>query len=124
MTSSRVSKRSLDERSDIRDYSNIPPDIAEPVITARAQLRSSSGAHSRDPLAHPGHALLGCRTTKSPFIAALPRCFRCLGANPSRRVVWHPAHTLGLKRVVISERAAPFTDLPQMGVELSWGTIS
>jgi hypothetical protein len=25
--------------------------FAEPVITARAQLRSSSGAHSRDPLA-------------------------------------------------------------------------
>ena len=35
----------------------------------------------------------------------------------SRRVVWQPAHTLALKRVVISERAALFTDLPQMRVE-------
>jgi hypothetical protein len=31
----------------------VVPDVAEPVITARAQLRSSSGARSRDPLAHP-----------------------------------------------------------------------
>ena len=36
---------------------------------------------------------------------------------PSRQVVWQPTHTLGLKRVVISERAALFTDLPQMRVE-------
>jgi hypothetical protein len=35
--------------------------------------------------------------------------------------VWQPAHTLGLKRVVARERAALFTDLPQMRVELSWG---
>jgi BA14K-like protein len=39
-------------------------------------------------------------------------------------VVWQQAHTLGLKRVVISERAALFTDLPQMGVELSWGQLA
>jgi hypothetical protein len=39
------------------------------------------------------------------------------GRQASRRVVWQPAHTLGLKRVVISERAALFTDLPQMRVE-------
>ena len=32
------------------------PDIAEPVITARAQLSSSSVAYSRDPLAHPIYA--------------------------------------------------------------------
>jgi len=32
-------------------------------------------------------------------------------------VVWQPAHTLGAKCVVISERAALFTDLPQMRVE-------
>ena len=30
------------------------PDFAEPVITVRAQLRSSRGAHSRDPLAPSG----------------------------------------------------------------------
>jgi len=34
-----------------------------------------------------------------------------------RRQVWQPAHTLGLKRVVARERAALFTDLPQMRVE-------
>jgi len=33
------------------------------------------------------------------------------------RQVWQPAHTLGLKRVVARERAALFTDLPQMRVE-------
>ena len=49
------------ERSEIRSYSL--PDCAEPVINVRAQLRSSSGAHSRDPLApsglrhHPGTPL-------------------------------------------------------------------
>jgi len=32
------------------------PDVAEPVITVRAQLRSPPGAHSRDPLTHPGYA--------------------------------------------------------------------
>jgi len=32
------------------------PDIAEPVITVRAQLRSSPGAQSRDPLPYPGYA--------------------------------------------------------------------
>jgi hypothetical protein len=31
------------------------PDVAEPVITTRAQLRSSLGAHSRDPLADQGY---------------------------------------------------------------------
>src|SRR5215208_3030381 len=31
------------------------PDVAEPVITTRAQLRSSLGAHSRAPLADPGY---------------------------------------------------------------------
>jgi hypothetical protein len=41
------SKRSPDERSDIQGWT---PHIAEPVITVRAQLRSSRGAHSRDPL--------------------------------------------------------------------------
>jgi hypothetical protein len=41
------------ERSAIRDHADTAPDFAEPVITARAQLRSSSGAHWRDPLAHP-----------------------------------------------------------------------
>jgi hypothetical protein len=35
----------------------------------------------------------------------------------SRRVVWQPAHTLGAKFVVARERAALFTDLPQMRVE-------
>jgi len=39
----------------------------------------------------------------------------------SSRVVWQPAHTLDLKRVVARESAALFTDLPQMRVELSWG---
>jgi hypothetical protein len=38
----------------MRDATN--PDIAEPVIAARAQLRSSSGAHLRDPLAYLGAA--------------------------------------------------------------------
>ena len=33
------------------------------------------------------------------------------------RQVWRPAHTLGLNRVVARERAALFTDLPQMRVE-------
>src|SRR5882762_2933222 len=33
------------------------PHIAEPVITVRAQLRSSLGARSRDPLAHAGYLL-------------------------------------------------------------------
>ncbi|MEH2498205.1 hypothetical protein V1294_004684 [Bradyrhizobium sp. AZCC 1678] len=37
------------------------------------------------------------------------------------RQVWQPAHTLGVKRVGARERAALFTDLPQMRVELSWG---
>jgi hypothetical protein len=41
-------------RSAIRDRSNTAPDFAEPVITVRAQLRSSRGAHSRDPLAPSG----------------------------------------------------------------------
>jgi hypothetical protein len=49
------SKRSPDERSDIRGWT---PHIAEPVITVRAQLRSSRGAHSRDPLAHAGYLLI------------------------------------------------------------------
>ena len=31
------------------------PDVAEPVITTRAQLRSSLGAHSHDPWADPGY---------------------------------------------------------------------
>jgi hypothetical protein len=38
--------------------------------------------------------------------------------------VWQPAHTLRLKRVVARERAALFTDLPQMRVELSWGQFA
>jgi hypothetical protein len=42
-----------DERSDIRVFT--APHIEEPVITARAQLRSASGAHSRDPEAHAGY---------------------------------------------------------------------
>ena len=33
----------------------LSPHIAEPVITVRTQLRSSRGAHSRDPVAHAGH---------------------------------------------------------------------
>ena len=41
------------KRSAIRDHANTAPDFAEPVITVRAQLRSSRGAHSRDPLALP-----------------------------------------------------------------------
>jgi len=45
----------------------------------------------------------------APFSAATS------GTTP--KVVWQQAHTLGLKRVVISERAALFTDLPQMRVE-------
>src|SRR6266540_2574610 len=57
-------------------------------------------------------------------VALLPRCFRCFGAKRSRRVVWQPAHTLGLKRVVARERAALFTDLPQMRVEHSWGQLA
>jgi hypothetical protein len=54
----------------------------------------------------------------------LPTRCRCLGGKPSR-VVWRPTHTLGLKRIVISESAALFTDSPQMHVE-HWlvGTIS
>jgi outer membrane biosynthesis protein TonB len=40
------------------------------------------------------------------------------------RQVWQPAHTLRLKRVVARERAALFTDLPQMRVELSWGQFA
>src|SRR5215216_5596441 len=42
------------ERSAIRGplaTERLIPDFAEPVITVRAQLRSSLGAHSRDPLA-------------------------------------------------------------------------
>ena len=35
------------------------PDVAEPVITTRAQLRSSLGAHSRDPLADQGYTCFG-----------------------------------------------------------------
>jgi hypothetical protein len=35
----------------------------------------------------------------------------------SWRQVWQPAHTLGLKRVVVRERATLFIDLPQMRVE-------
>src|SRR5882672_4727855 len=50
----------------------------------------------------------------------LSLCWR----QASRRVVWRPAHTLGVKRVVISERAALFTDLPQMRVEHSWGQLA
>ena len=67
--------------------------------------------------AHPGYARFDCGMNKSLFIVASLRCFRCFGARPSRRVVWRPAHTLGLKRVVARERAALFTDLPQMRVE-------
>jgi hypothetical protein len=33
------------------------PHIAEPVITGRAQLHSSPGAHSRDPVAHAGYGI-------------------------------------------------------------------
>jgi hypothetical protein len=33
------------------------------------------------------------------------------------RQVWQPTHTLGHKRIVARERAALFTDLPQMRVE-------
>jgi hypothetical protein len=48
------SKRSPDERSDIQGWT---PHIAEPVITVRAQLRSSRGARSRGPLAYAGYLL-------------------------------------------------------------------
>ena len=43
---------------------------------------------------------------------------------PSTRAVWQPTHTLALKRVVINERAALFTDLPQMRVEHGWGQLA
>ena len=46
------------------------PHIAEPVITVRAQLRSTLGAPTRDPLAHPGYQV----PTKTPRLA--PRDFR------------------------------------------------
>ena len=62
------SKRSPDERSDIR-VSVVPsPHIAEPVISARAQLRSS---RARDPLAHPGCSLN--RSARSTFLRKLAR---------------------------------------------------
>jgi len=41
-----------------------------------------------------------------------------------RRQVWQPAHTLGLKRVIARERAALFTDSPQMRVEHSRGQLA
>jgi hypothetical protein len=48
-----MSQRLCEERSDeaIQFFPVAPDCFAEPVITARAQLRSSSGAHSRDPVA-------------------------------------------------------------------------
>jgi len=54
-SSSTGDTRPFGAHSDIRGQSRQFPDIAEPVITARAQLRSSPGAHSRDPLAHPDY---------------------------------------------------------------------
>ena len=51
-------------------------------------------------------------------MVALTKTLSLFYPSPSRRVVWQPAHTLGLKRVVARERAALFTDLPQMRVEL------
>src|SRR6266511_2895617 len=63
----------------------------------------------------------GCGASWSLFTAALlqRRFFRYFW-----RQVWQPAHTLGLKRVVARERAALFTDLPQMRVEHSWGQLA
>ena len=66
---------------------------------------------------HPGYARSHCRMSDHLFIVApIPRRFSLFW-----RQVWQPAHTLGLKRVVARERAALFTDLPQMRVEHSWG---
>ena len=50
------------------------------------------------------------------FQLHLPNRCCCLGASP-HSVVWQPAHTLALKRIAARERAALFTDLPQMRVE-------
>ena len=47
----------------------------------------------------------------------------CLASAP-RQVVLQPAHTLALKRFAARERAALFTDLPQMRVELWWGQLA
>src|SRR6478735_7356453 len=64
-----------------------------------------------------------CIWTIFSYQLQLPERCRCLGGKPSR-VVWQPAHTRDLKRVVISERVALFTDLPQMRVEDGWGPLA
>jgi hypothetical protein len=53
----------------------------------------------------------------------LPKRCRCLGSKPSR-LVWQPAHTRAPKRIAARERAALFTDLPQMRVEDGWGSLA
>jgi hypothetical protein len=73
------------ERSAIRDHSNSAPDFAEPVITARAQLRSSRGAHSRDPLARPGYAA----PEASAFCARDHRCRRLIASLPVAFLLCH-----------------------------------
>jgi len=71
------------KRSAIRDLSNTAPDFAEPVITVRAQLRSSRARIRATRWLHPGYARFDCGMVMIRFIvASLPRRFRCFGAMP------------------------------------------
>jgi hypothetical protein len=80
MISSELKLEGKEEASK-REYEN--PDVAEPVITTRAQLRSSRGAHSRDPLAHPAYGRDKLMQTPSSAPPALPLPGH--SRSPSRR---------------------------------------
>jgi len=105
------------------------PDVTERLhalrllskLVARSRIeRSAIRDHSTAPdiCAHPGHA--SSIVERSNLFSKLHSCqmlFRCFAPSP-RYLVWRPAHTFGAKRGVACERAALFTDLPQMSVEL------
>src|SRR4029077_10451456 len=80
--------------------------IALVVGRAFARPVGSSGLHS-----------LWLRNGQVSFHSCTLRMLSLSRREASRHVVWQPAHTFGLKRVVARERAALFTDLPQMRVE-------
>ena len=72
---------------------------------------------SRISLRSSGLRSLWLRNGQVSFHSCTLRMLSLSRRQASRHVVWQPAHTFGLKRVVARERAALFTDLPQMRVE-------
>ena len=83
------------------------PHIAEPVITARAQLRSSAGARSRDPLAHAGYALPTTRDEKKGGIIDLSfwRMPERLFDEPDEFVAWAHVVVAAAHRIAANRSA-------------------